>query len=387
MSRNTRIALVHSFYRSENPSGENNTVLRQLDLLQASGFTVELFSVKTDELIQSNKYQVRTALNYSLGRGVELDSAIDSFKPSLIHVHNLFPNISETAISRSRVPYVMTIHNYRYLCANGIFFRDDHPCFDCIGSHGFASVVHGCYKESRVATIPLSLRLIRDTPQRPIIKNAARLIFPSEYSLKTFWQAGKQVNSVVIHQPGPALSEPAPLIDRGNSGAWIFIGRLTEEKGVRLLIESWPRGRKLLLAGGGPLDHEVRAIAASRNLDVEFLGSISHEKVLDYLALSSGLVFTSLWPEVAPLVYAEALALGKPVISYGNNTVSDWVSEHNTGYVLSLADARSWNDAIEYVSSNSIGIASKARFYSESTFSEGHWIASIRSLYNDVLER
>ena len=376
--------MVHSFYRSENPSGENLTVLRQRELLKKNGIAVKLFSVSTDELQIGRNYQAKTALNFSLGRGRDFNAEIAQFRPSIVHVHNLFPNISETALSRLGVPYVLTIHNYRYLCANGTFFRDSAPCFECTKVSSIPSIVHGCYRNSRIATVPLAIRNFRSANERPFFKHAAGVIFPSEYSQSIFAKGADVSNSSVIYQPGPVaeshLSRPQHRVE----DKWMFIGRLTVEKGVVVLLQSWPVGRKLVIAGSGPMEDELRQIAAVRMLKVEFLGSVPHDQALSALSQSRGLIFTSQWPDVAPLVYAEALSLGKPVLSLGENTVSQWVKNHGTGYVIPSPDPTAWDDAIIRVEAHYERLSEKCSKISSLSFSEEGWTEQIKSLYSDL---
>jgi glycosyltransferase involved in cell wall biosynthesis len=106
--------------------------------------------------------------------------------------------------------------------------------------------------------------------------------------------------------PGP----PAPLGD-----GFLFIGRLTEEKGVRLLLEAWgrrPAGR-LRVVGDGPLRAEVEAFARTRD-DVDFLGSVDREGVASAFRESAVVVAPSIWHDVLPTVILEALAAGRPVL-------------------------------------------------------------------------
>ncbi len=382
MNQQLRVAMVHSFYRSENPSGENLTVLRQRDLLAESGVDVELFSVNTDELSAEKNYQVRTAVNFALGKGKDLTGEIAKFNPSIVHVHNLFPNIAETAISRLPFPYVMTIHNYRHLCANGSFFRDSNPCFECLKVRSIPGMIHSCYRDSRVATLPLAIRNVRPVTNRSLFKKASRIIFPSEYARSVFAWGAELANSTVIHQPGPENQAPTLVSSNPQDEKWVFIGRLTVEKGLIVLLESWPVGRKLVIVGSGPVENEMRKIASQRELDVTFLGSVPHEQALTELAQATGLVFTSSWPEVAPLVYAEALSLGKPVVSLGENTVSHWVQEHGTGYVVSNPDPASWNDSLSRILDNNEKLSNNCAEVFAREFSKEHWIIRILELYS-----
>jgi hypothetical protein len=53
----------------------------------------------------------------------------------------------------------MTLHNYRLLCANGMLFRDGRPCEDCVASHPWHGVRHGCYRASKAVSVPAAVTI------------------------------------------------------------------------------------------------------------------------------------------------------------------------------------------------------------------------------------
>ncbi len=76
----------------------------------------------------------------------------------MVHVHNTFPLISASVLYACRdaaVPVVTTLHNYRLMCAPGDFMRQGAVCHDCMGKLPLPGAVHGCYRDSRAATVPI----------------------------------------------------------------------------------------------------------------------------------------------------------------------------------------------------------------------------------------
>jgi len=160
-----RIALVHSFYSSQQPSGENQVVVAQVDALREAGHEVLLVARYTDPAIQERGYSVRAALGVATGFGPDPTADLRDFSPDVVHIHNLFPNFGTRWVSRWEGPLVATLHNYRPLCANGLLYRDGHNCTLCPEGDRLASMRYGCYRDSRIATLPLALRNARP-PQR-----------------------------------------------------------------------------------------------------------------------------------------------------------------------------------------------------------------------------
>jgi hypothetical protein len=85
--------MVHSFYSSAQPSGENTVVLNEVDALRRAGHEVALFAAHTDELEGEVFYKLRSGMRVATGYGRNPLKAINDFSPDVVHVHNLFPNL------------------------------------------------------------------------------------------------------------------------------------------------------------------------------------------------------------------------------------------------------------------------------------------------------
>ena len=97
---------------------------------------------------------------------------------------------------------------------------------------------------------------------------------------------------------------------------FVFVGRLDEAKGVRLLLQAWgPNrdGRRLVIAGSGPLQEEVVA-AARRDSSIVYRGEISRPDVMALVRTATAVILPSLWFEGFPLAMVEAFAVGRPVV-------------------------------------------------------------------------
>src|SRR5690606_21612300 len=153
--RPVKVAIVHSFYRSGQPSGENLAVTAQIEALSQAEVEVALVGRWSDREVRHPWDPVRVAMITATGRGGDPTAELRRLRPDLVHVHNLFPSMGTRWLGQWQGPIVATVHNYRPLCANGLLLRDGHFCTDCV-SHGTLNAVrHGCYRDSRMATIPL----------------------------------------------------------------------------------------------------------------------------------------------------------------------------------------------------------------------------------------
>jgi glycosyltransferase involved in cell wall biosynthesis len=161
-----------------------------------------------------------------------------------------------------------------------------------------------------------------------------------------------------------AVSDPGPPPTDPGSGA-LFIGRLSAEKGLELLLSAWQRHPDrsvgtLRIIGDGPLRDRASAAAASRS-DVEYLGGTDNAGVQRAIRSAAVVIVPSTWEEVLPTVIIEALANGRPVLGSAvggipylvgarTNEPAGWVVEPTTeafaaALPTALADAPTRNAA------------------------------------------
>jgi glycosyltransferase involved in cell wall biosynthesis len=370
-----RIAVVHGYYSSRVPSGENVVVDLQVAALRRGGHDVEVFSVRQDEAEQRRGYVVRAAWHAATGRGPGPELA--AFSPDVVHVHNLFPNLGRRWTTAYTDRLVATLHNYRPICPASTLFRDGHDCTECPDAlTARPAVRHACYKDSRVATLPVALgtRFADD----PLLRAAARLITLNDDMAERYAAIGVPREKLLtvpnfVPDPGPAPSE--------HRTHWLYVGRLSHEKGVLPLVEQWPRGHRLLVVGSGPLEADVHRAAASRD-GVEVLGLLDHARVLELLAGARGLVFPSLWPEGLPTVYLEALASGTPVLAAPASVVGRLVAEQDTGIVV----AGDWETALTSLEQRR-DVSERCRQVFVERYTERAWLARVQSVYESVTRK
>lgn len=374
-----RIAVVHSFYASTAPSGENTVVEMQVNELRRAGHDVELFDVRTDDVSDGRFYKLSTALNVSTGRGTNPSAEISKFRPDIVHIHNLFPNFSTNWLKDCPFPVVATIHNFRPMCAAGTLFRAGESCTKCpdLGQHH--AIINACYKGSRAATLPLAIRNAGGLRRDSVLSRADELIFLSERSLQTYRQFGLPPEGCSI-LPNFVRASPNSLGD--SEGRWIYAGRLTEEKGIIDLLRAWPTDKRLKVLGDGPCMEQARAIAGT---NVDFAGSVSHQDVLRELGGAVGLVLPSKWAEGLPTIYLEALAAGLPVITMAGNSAADDIYKFAHGTVYS--DCAEIPSAVVNIQSNWGSVSKRARERYMSAYTPEAWLDGIMRSYDHAAAR
>lgn len=374
-----KVAVIHSFYGAGSPSGENTAVQDQVAALERAGHRVELFASETDVLSEQRTYKLRTLTRLMTGRGASPGKPLEDFAPDVIHVHNLFPNLTSDWLADCHAPWVMTLHNYRLFCCARTFYRDGATCRLCLDDR-WAGVRHSCYRDSTVASLAATLSSQR--LQELALRSDGHFIVLNPLMRKLL--LGMGVGGERVHQIPNFL--PAEWGEQesksGPRGGWLYVGRFAQEKGVGELLEAWPPEQPLRVVG--VREEDGRSLeGVSVPPEVDFAGRLTREAVALEMYQATGLVVPSRWNEGLPLVYIEALACGLPVVAYSGSEVARLVVEQGTG--ATYADARSLRTALTYVMEHRADLSRNARAVFSARYSEDQFVQRVTALYRTLV--
>jgi glycosyltransferase involved in cell wall biosynthesis len=340
-----RVLVVHNSY--QHPGGEDAVVAAETRLLMTHGDTVIEYRRHNDELQDQSKLRAilaGTDTIWSSASHRALRDLLVREKPDVAHIHNMFPLISPSAYyacADAGVPVVQTLHNYRLLCPAATFFRDSRVCESCLGlSVPWPGVVHGCYRNSRAATSAVSGMLTVHRALRTWKKKVDVYIALSEFARNKFIEGGLPPERIVVKH-NFVYPDPEPKDGEGQYA--LYVGRLSEEKGVRVLLSAWSKlalSVPLRIAGDGPLHEEVVSEIARRQLEqVDFLGRVPPEDIFRWTHDARFLVFPSVCFENFPLAIAEAFACGLPVIASRLGAMAEIVADGKAGLHFTAGDS------------------------------------------------
>ncbi|MFF0732066.1 glycosyltransferase [Streptomyces chartreusis] len=333
------VLVVHNRYASAQPSGENKVVDQEAELLRSAGHQVELFERRSDDIAGRSllgKVALPFLVPWNPAVRTELAARLRAERPDVVHVHNVFPLLSPAVLAAcadAGVPAVATLHNYTQVCPPGTLQRDGRPCTECVGSAApLPAVRHGCYRDSRLATVPLAVSM--SVNRRRWWSGVERFLCISAAQRDVLVRAGMPAERLVVKHN----FVPDPDDRRSGAGEHVlYLGRLAEAKGVRLLMTAWDElaaaggvGVPLVIAGTGPLEQEVTAWAAGRD-DVRYAGLYDTAECRKAIARSVAVVAPSTWLEAFGLVVVEAMAAGVPVVAAGHGAFVELVEDGVTG--------------------------------------------------------
>jgi glycosyltransferase involved in cell wall biosynthesis len=374
-----RLAILHSYYSSRQPSGENVAVDAQVRWLRQAGHEVELIAQHTDDRELRRTYPIEAALTVATGRGASPLRALKAFRPDVVHVHNLFPNWGTEWLSEWHSPVVATVHNFRPVCAAGTLFRAGSNCTECLDHSRWAGLKHGCYRSSRVATLPLAVHNRRGVGRDPLLSRADRVIVLSNTARDIYARAGVSPERLTVI-PNAVEDPGEPLAEDRVRDTWLYVGRLSEEKGPLELLSEWPEHERLDIVGAGPLQAEVERYVTDR---VRYLGVLRRDELRQRMSPYLGLVFPSRCLEQSPVTVPEALAAGLPIVARAGNAAADLVALHGAGAVVSVGAA--WSAALSSVREDHMALSRKARDVYLSSFTPRTLVAQLENVYRSLV--
>ncbi|GAB3739658.1 hypothetical protein GCM10028816_45950 [Spirosoma lituiforme] len=322
-------------------------------MLRDNGFFVETLLFDNEEFKKTNamnKIGIFFDTLYNIGSAKIITEKIKRFRPDVIHIHNIFYRASPSVIiaaNRMRVPVIMTLHNYRLVCSGTYLMRDKKiPCEQCIKKvFPLDGIRHSCFQKSKIKSIQLTL-----------ITSLHRLLGTwnkvDRFIVLTEFAKSKILESSLNLDENKIIVKPNSVHDLGyndskeRSNYYLFVGRLSIEKGINTLLEATEMVPhiKMKIIGDGPLKVNVEE-ASKYTSSIEYLGAQPREIVIEYIKKCKALVIPSIWYEGLPTVLLEALSIGTPIICADNPNLRSILN--GTAVFFTPNDASSLKEKLE----------------------------------------
>ncbi|HEY4083226.1 MAG TPA: glycosyltransferase family 4 protein [Burkholderiaceae bacterium] len=337
----SRVLIAHNAYQYR--GGEDAVVEAECALLRQRGHEVELYQRDYAELMQTGKVDAALQALWSSRTGEDISATIRRFRPEIIHVHNTVPLISPSlywAAARHAVPVVQTLHNFRLLCPQALLLRDGRICEDCVGKVPWRGVVRACYRGSVAQTAVLALGNTVHRFAGTWSDKITRYIALTDFARDKFIAGGLPADRICVK---PNFVDLPALPDVPRSGA-LFVGRLSEEKGVDTLLEMarrLPEGLPIRMVGDGPL--AGRLAAEPR---IEWLGSLPSDQVYALMREAQLLLLPSICYDNFPRTLVEAFACGLPALVSDLGALPGIVQVGVTGLLAPAGDGPAWAKAV-----------------------------------------
>lgn len=252
---------------------------------------------------------------------------------TIVHFHQWTKAFSPSVLaapSRLGLPAVASLHDYFLACPNGAYyhFPDARPCR--LRPMSAACVAASC---DRNGNLHKAVRVLRQyTTQMAMARagSSLSLISVSSFAERVIDGFLPKCHARFVVRP-PVESVPAPPVAVARNREFLFVGRLTEEKGVwKLACTARDLGIPLVISGDGPLFKQLARLGGT----VRCTGWLDAAELRQLMNRARALVFPSTWYETGGLVVLEALARGIPVIVSHTTAAAEFIVDGVNGYLI-----------------------------------------------------
>ena len=402
----TQISVTSYYYRR---GGAEAVMLDQNSLLESRGWKIVPFAMEYDqnfdtdfdeyfveEIDFASEYtpveKVRKVVKsvYSLEARREIGRLIDDVRPDIVHSHNVYHHLTPAifgAIQKKGVPNVMTVHDLKIGCPSKLMLAADGVCERCKGGKTWNAVQQRCLKGS----LPLSAVAALETTLHNALgsykKNVDRFILPSNFHMNKLIDWGLPAEKARYLPNAVDVTEMVPDYTPGER--FVFVGRLSEEKGLLTFIEAVAKaGVAATIVGTGPQENELKARVEQTGANVEFAGYQTGDALFDLVRAAKVLVLPSECYENAPVVILEAYGLGTPVLGSELGGIPELIVPGETGLLAQAGDVNSFAEQLgtmqELTSAELTEMGRAGRAFVETRFTREQYLEGLLDIYREL---
>ncbi len=406
-----RVLVVHARYRQR--GGEDLVVDNEVALLNGHGIDARLFEAHNEDLEKMSALRAGAQAIWNRDACRSIADAIENMNADVVHVHNTFPVLSPAVIRaahRSGAAVVHTLHNYRIGCPSAQLLRDGVHCELCL--------------ERRIPTPAIRYRCFHNSTARSAMAAGVVAVHRAfgtwTHDVDAFIAVSQAQRNLMITAGLPAsrmhvrahfLPDASIPEDPGEPGAsLLYVGRLSPEKGVDVLINAAASAAPEIIASAGPgntsplevviagdgpqrknLELAARAaeLSSDHRVRFTFLGHCSADELNHHRRDARAIVIPSVWQEPFGMVAIEAAAHARPVIAARSGALPEIVEEDTTGLIVEPGNVQDCAAAITRlftIDELALSLGAAARTRCEARYTAGPAIESLRVIYGLAIE-
>lgn len=394
-----KVLVVNKFYY--NRGGDCVCTINLERMLRENGCETAVFSMSYPQNLPtgySSMFAKEVEFSGGLGRrlkaaarifgGESVRSAfgkvLERFRPDVVHFNNIHSYLSPAVVEMAKkfgARTVWTLHDYKLICPSYSCLHGKEICEKCVGGSKFNVVKNRCMKGGLPGSILACLEAMYWNRGR-LQRCTDVFVCPSRFMAGMMIKDGfdPMKLKVVCNSVSPGMVDGIQP-GKEREPYYIYVGRLSKEKGVETLLsvaEDLPY--ELKIAGGGPLFDALKSRYSSGK--IEFLGHLDAAAVKKYVSGARFSVVPSECYENNPLSVIESLCLGTPVVGARIGGIPELVTPGN-GFLFRPADKVSLRNTVETAWETAFdydGISKEALV----KFSEQRYLGEIMDIYGST---
>jgi glycosyltransferase involved in cell wall biosynthesis len=337
--------------------------------------------------------EIAHKLLYSFEAKDKIEKLIKAEKPDIVHLNNFAHEISPSILDvfkKYGIPMVMTLRDSKLVCPTYLMLSKGKPCEKCRNGNYYWCLFRKCTKDSYVKSLLNVLEMYLHHKILHIYDKIAIFISPSLFLKDKVTYMG--LKGELIQLPNFIDSndyDPSYSWDGNNI---VYLGRLSQEKGVFTLIEAVEGlDVQLNIIGDGPQRGELEDKVKEKGMkNVHFLGFKNGEGLYDLIRKSMFVIVPSEVNENYSRAIVEAFTLGKPVIASRIGGNPELAKDNETGMLFTLGDKDDLREKILELLSEPDSIVSmgrNARKFIERELNPDRHYEKLMKIYNKAIEK
>ena len=337
-----------------------------------------------------NKMAMAGKVIYSWEARNKLAKLLDKFTPDIAHAHCIYHHLSPSVLSllhERGIPTVMTAHDLKLACPAYKMLNKHGICEKC--KHGNLShvILNRCIHNSLATSSLVAVESAIHKGLGLYKNNLDRVVTPSRFFRQKLMEWGWPADKLVYI---PNFLDHSQYSPDYNPGKYFFyFGRLAPEKGIDTLIRSASQaGVWLQIAGTGPYEQELKAVADKYGGKIDFLDYCSGNKLWELIRKARAVVLPSQWYENAPISILEAYASGKPVVGARIGGIPEMIPSAEVGWLFESGDVEQLAECLRNIQDMAddslIEMGVQARCHVADNFSKARYINEFIALYRSL---
>jgi len=336
------------------------------------------------------RIKITTNILYSFNARDKIERLVRLEKPDIVHLNNIAHQISPSILQvfrKYRIPVVMTLHDYKMVCASYLMINHGNICEACKDGNYHKCFLKKCVKNSRMKSFINMVEMYLHHRILHIYDSIDVFISPSLFLKKKLEDMG--FNRKIIHLPNFIEDNGATLPHKTRVNTVLYFGRLSSEKGIKTLIKA-VRGMdiELRILGTGPYENTLkRYVEAERIRNVFFLGYKTGNELTVEIRNALVVVIPSEWYENNPRTVLEAFSLGTPVIGARIGGIPELVQDYNTGLTFKPGNVDDLRRKLMYCIDNKKKVFEMGKTAQEfvcENFNQAQYYDKLMNIYRSV---
>ena len=405
-----KVLLVNKFLYPK--GGDATSALTTGDLLKSKGHEVVFWGMKNkndpayphhdifvDEVDLNSghgiKQQLKISMNvlYSLEAKAKVEKLIQRIgKPDIVHLHNFAHQISPSIIhvfKKHKIPCVMTMHDYKLVCASYGLLSYGKVCEKCAGGKFINCFLEGCVKDSKAKSLLNTVEMYLHHKILHIYDLIDVFISPSRFLKNKLGEMG--FKGRIEYLPNFVHYEEYRPSYQWTDKSIVYFGRLSKEKGLLTLIQAMKSCPDITLKiiGDGPLRESLElSVRDAGAKNVTFLGYKTGGELKTEIKESMFVVLPSECYENNPLAIIEAFSMGKPVIGSRIGGIPELVKNNETGFTFDTGSVQDLKNKISFFADHPgliVKFGKNARSFAEDKFNADKYYEHLLYIYSQAI--